>query len=80
MNQDPFKKEQLVRSKLDEYHVEVPDFPMKRNKWERVINYLASPANNPIEPFISSSGVILLKVLPIAGTIVISLIQILFWL
>jgi len=32
---DPFEKEQYLRSKLNEYNVEAPDFPMKPKgkKW-----------------------------------------------
>ena len=81
MKQDPFKKEHHLRTKLDEYHVNIPDFPMKPRKWERVIQVLASPANDPLEPVISTTkGAIALKVVPLVGTIGFSIIQILLFL
>lgn len=76
MSQDPFKKDPHLRTKMDEYHVEIPDFPMKPSRWGRFINILASPAKDPIEPIVSSSGgIILLKVAPIIATAVLTLIQ-----
>lgn len=81
MSQDPFNKDHHLRTKLDEYHVEIPEFPMKPNKWERFINLLASPAKDPLDPFISTStGLLLLKLVPILGTAVIALIQVLLFL
>jgi hypothetical protein len=76
MNQDPFKKDPYLRTKLDEYHVEVPDFPRKPNRWGRFINFLASPAKDPIEPLVSTSGgVLLLKVAPLIAIAAFGLIQ-----
>lgn len=83
MNHDPFKKELHLRTKLDEYHVEIPDFPMqsKGKRWERLINFLASPAKDPIEPLISTtSGFAVLKFAPIMGMAAISIIQLFFFL
>ncbi|MCM3570678.1 hypothetical protein [Neobacillus mesonae] len=82
MKMDPFKKDHYLRSKLDEYHVEVPDFPMKpkAKRWERFINLLASPAKNPLEPLITTANGSALVIVPIAGTAAITLIQILFFL
>lgn len=81
MNQDPFNKEHHLRSKLDEYHVTIPDFPMKPKKWERIIQVLASPAEDPLEPIISTSkGAIALKIVPVAGAIGFSIVQLLFFL
>ncbi len=83
MKQDPFKEEPHLRTKLDEYHVDVPNFPMKlkRKRRERLISVLASPAKNPLEPFISTTnGFILLKMAPIAGTAALTLIQVLIFL
>ena len=80
MSQDPFKKEHHLRSKLDEYHVTIPDFPMKRKRWDRFIHILASPANNPLEPLISNTkGSLALKIVPIIGTIAFSVLQVLFF-
>lgn len=79
MKENPFNKEHHLRTKLDEYHVNIPDFPMKPNRWERFIRLLASPAKDPLEPLISTSnGLMLLKLGPIAGTGAIGLLQILF--
>ncbi|WP_077212123.1 hypothetical protein [Bacillus dakarensis] len=81
MSQDPFKQDRHLRTKLDEYHVDVPDFPMKPSRWIRFINLLASPAKDPLDPLISTpSGLILLKIAPIIGTAVVTLIQILMFL
>lgn len=83
MNHDPFKKELHLRKKLDEYHVEIPDFQMKPKgkKWERLINFLASPAKDPIEPLISTAaGVAVLKLAPLMGMAAISIIQLFFFL
>lgn len=81
MNQDPFKNEEHLQSKLIQDHVTVPDFPMKRKRGERLINYLASPAKNPLEPIISSAnGLALLNVLPLLGAVLILIIQGLFFL
>ena len=55
MSQDPFSKDHHLRTKLDEYHVEIPNFPMKPSRWERLINLLASPAKDPIDPIISTA-------------------------
>ncbi|KAA9021058.1 hypothetical protein [Niallia endozanthoxylica] len=76
MRQDPFDKDQHLRTKLDEYHVDIPDFPMKPKRWERFINFLASPAKDPLDPLISSShGILLLKIAPVIGTAAFAIIQ-----
>jgi len=76
LNQDPFKKEQQLSRKLDEYHIEVPDFPIKPSRWGRFVHFLASPAKDPIEPLISAAdGFMLIKAVPIIGTAVIAIIQ-----
>ena len=77
MKRDPFSKDQHLRTKLDEYHVDIPDFPMKPKKWERFINFLASPAKDPLDPLISTSdGVLLLKIAPVIGTAAMAIIQV----
>ncbi|WP_394233726.1 hypothetical protein [Niallia oryzisoli] len=76
MTQDPFDKDQHLSKRMDEYHVEIPDFPMKPNRWIRFINLLASPAKDPLDPLISSTdGLLLLKIAPIITTAAIALIQ-----
>jgi hypothetical protein len=83
MEQDPFKKEQYLRMKLDEDHIEVPDFPMnpKRKRWERLVDVLASPAKNPMEPVISTTtGFVVVKVAPVIGALAVSFIQVILFL
>ncbi|MCJ8008711.1 hypothetical protein ACFFF5_08850 [Lederbergia wuyishanensis] len=81
MSQDPFNKDHHLCTKLDEYHIDIPDFPMKSNRWERFINLLASPAKDPIDPLISTTGgLMLLKIAPIIGTAALALIQALIFL
>jgi len=81
MERDPLKEEHLLRMKLDEYYVEVPEFPLKqkRTKWERLLHFLASPTQNPLEPIISTtSGFVVLKMAPIIGTLAVTLIQVFY--
>ncbi|MED4207158.1 hypothetical protein [Neobacillus mesonae] len=82
MEQDPFKKDHYLNSKLDEYYVNIPDFPMKprAGRWGRFINLLASPAKNPLEPLISTTDGLILLIGPIAGAAALTVIQILFFL
>jgi hypothetical protein len=81
MSQDPFNKDHHLCTKLDEYHIDIPDFPMKSNRWERFINLLASPAKDPLDPLISTTdGLMLLKIAPIIGTAALALIQALIFL
>lgn len=81
MSQDPFKKDHHLRTKLDEYHVDIPDFQMKPSRWERFINLLASPAKDPLDPLLSTSnGLLLVKLVPIMGTAAFALIQVLIFL
>ena len=81
MSQEPFNKEHHLCTKLDEYHIDIPDFPMKSNRWERFINLLASPAKDPLDPLISTTGgLMLLKIAPIIGTAALALIQTLIFL
>ncbi|WP_141431093.1 hypothetical protein [Bacillus sp. 03113] len=81
MSLDPFKKEQHLLTKLDEYHVNIPDFSMKTKRWDRFIDILASPAKNPFESFISTTnGFMMLKIAPIMGAVVLGLIQFLLFL
>ncbi|MFJ8065247.1 hypothetical protein ACIQYS_11505 [Psychrobacillus sp. NPDC096426] len=81
MSQDPFNKDHHLCTKLDEYHIDIPDFPMKSNRWERFINLLASPAKDPLDPIISTTGgLMLLKIAPILGTTGLALIHALIFL
>lgn len=78
MNRDSFEKEKYVESKLHDYHVEIPEFPMKP-KWKkvnRVLSFLASPTKDPLETSILSfNGVVLLKVTPLVVTIALTFLQ-----
>lgn len=81
MNHDPFKKEQHLRTMLEEYRVDVPDFQMqpKGKGWVRIINFLASPAKDPLEPLVSTTaGFTVLKLAPIMGMAAFSIIQLFF--
>jgi len=79
MNQDPFKKEHHLRQRLDEYHVDIPDFPIKPNKLERVLFTLAAPTRNPLEPIISgSNGVLIVQVVPIIIAAIMTFLPLLF--
>lgn len=35
--------------KLAEYDVDVPNIPRKKSRWSRLVHYLASPADNPVD-------------------------------
>lgn len=81
MSQYPINKDHHLCTKLDEYHIDIPDFSMKSNRWERFINLLASPAKDPLDPLISTiDGLMLLKIAPIIGTATLALIQALIFL
>ncbi|WP_240377341.1 hypothetical protein [Bacillus piscicola] len=74
MTQESFKEDHHLSAKLEEYHVDIPDFPMKPSRWARFIRFMASPAKDPLEPFISSeNGVMMLKFVPIMGVAAITL-------
>ncbi|GGN60986.1 hypothetical protein [Oceanobacillus indicireducens] len=47
MSKNEFPDE--LKNKLDEFHVEVPDIPLKRSKWERLANWIHAPAKNPLD-------------------------------
>lgn len=75
MKEDPFKKEPFLCQRLDEYHVQVPDFTMESNRWERFISFLASPANNPLEALISTeNGMMMIKIVPLVGATILAII------
>jgi hypothetical protein len=80
MDQDQFKKESHLRTKLDEYHVDIPDFPMKAKGWDRFIHILASPTKDPLDPLVSTpSGVMTLKIAPAVGIAGLVIVQALFF-
>lgn len=76
MSQDPIKKDHHLCTLMDEFKIDIPDFPMKSSRWGRFINLLASPTKNPLDSLISrTSGLMLLKIAPIIGTATLALIQ-----
>lgn len=80
MNQNPLDNEPHVRARLDEYHVVVPDFPVKSNKWNRFLQFLGSPAKDPFESLASTEGGILaMKVVPAASGAGLMLLQLFFF-
>ncbi|WP_407272135.1 hypothetical protein [Radiobacillus sp. PE A8.2] len=38
-----------VKKRLDEFHVEVPEIPIKRNKLDRLAHWIHAPAKDPFE-------------------------------
>ncbi|MGI2329025.1 hypothetical protein [Planococcus sp. YIM B11945] len=81
MNPNLLDKDPHLRSKLDEYHVEAPDFPMKASKSSRFIRFLGSPAKDPFESLISTeNGMLALKVAPVAGGFGLLVLQLAFFL
>ncbi|OZU90593.1 hypothetical protein CIL03_05490 [Virgibacillus indicus] len=38
-----------LQNRLEEFQVEVPEFPAKKNKSERIANWIYAPAKNPLE-------------------------------
>ncbi|WP_100009852.1 hypothetical protein [Lentibacillus sediminis] len=38
-----------LHNKLDEFHVEMPDIPVKRSRLERLANWIYAPAKDPLE-------------------------------
>lgn len=47
MSKNEFPDE--LKNELDKFHVEVPDIPLKRSKWERLANWIHAPAKNPLD-------------------------------
>lgn len=38
-----------LKNRLDEFHVDIPDIPLKRSKWEHLANWIYVPAKNPLD-------------------------------
>ncbi|MGN4124740.1 hypothetical protein ACMGD3_06930 [Lysinibacillus sphaericus] len=50
----------------------------KKSRWQRFIQYLASPTKDPLEPIYTSSvGFTLLKIVPLVTAIFMTILQIL---
>lgn len=75
MSMEP-RKDKKLQQKLATYEVNVPEFPLKKNRWNRLIHYLASPAKNPFEKYTQSfRGIALLQTIPIVGALLLALFQ-----
>lgn len=48
---DPF-----LRWHLDTDQIDVPDIPLKRDRFNRLLHYLSSPSRNPIEIYINKTN------------------------
>jgi len=80
MLKNEFHKEQWLKDSLDQDKVEIPKqlITYKKSRWQRFIQYLASPTKDPLEPICSSSvGYTSLKLLPIVTAVFITILQIL---
>lgn len=80
MLKDEFQKEQWLKDSLDHDKVEIPKQLMtyKKSRWQRFLQYLASPTKDPLEPICTSSvGYTSLKVVPIVAAVFITILQIL---
>ncbi len=80
MLKNKFNKEQWLKDSLDHDKVEIPKqlITYKKSRWQRFIQYLASPTKDPLEPICSSLvGYTSLKLLPIVTAVFITILQIL---
>lgn len=71
-------KDQDVKKYLDQFEVDTPKVPFKqkRSKWERLIHYMLSPAENPIEKWVELFGLKGYIVLPSILILIVTLIQV----
>ncbi|MGG2055302.1 hypothetical protein ABFY48_12970 [Lysinibacillus pakistanensis] len=79
MLKNEFHKEQWLKDSLDQDKIEIPKqlITYKKSRWQRFIQYLASPTKDPLEPIYSSSiGHTSLKILPIVTAVFITILQI----
>jgi len=76
-NEETLKPDPFLKMHLDSYQVEIPEFPMKKNRFTRLLGYLASPTNNPFEGYVLSGSLVVLSVSPILIGLVLMGIQIL---
>ncbi|HEY4602176.1 MAG TPA: hypothetical protein VIG73_12985 [Cerasibacillus sp.] len=64
---------------LDEYHVPIPreKLQIRTTRWERLIRYLASPTQNPLDKFHETSfGLKLFRSIPLTGAVLVGVIQV----
>lgn len=55
-NNNSIKIDPVLKWHLDSDQFEVPDIPLKKNKFDRFFRYLGSPAENPFERYINYAG------------------------
>ncbi|WP_339161857.1 hypothetical protein [Siminovitchia sp. FSL W7-1587] len=68
MNDKEYEK--LVQ-KLDEYQVDVPDFPMKKSRLDRAANWLFDPVSLPVwEVHFTKKGMAVAMFFPVLLTII----------
>lgn len=75
---EEFNKETELSKQLDEYKIMIPTKQLnkKRSYYERFLRYLASPTKDPLEHMTaSSSGLLLLKILPVPAVLLLALLQ-----
>ncbi|GAB0171558.1 hypothetical protein LSPCS325_49950 [Lysinibacillus sp. CTST325] len=80
MLKDEFQKEQWLKDSLDDDKVQIPQQLMthKKSRWQRFLQYLASPTKDPIEPICTSTiGYTSLKIVPIVAAVCITILQVL---
>ncbi|WP_459499091.1 hypothetical protein [Bacillus sp. C1] len=77
MSENPFDKEYKLNMHLDSDYVEVPDFSKEVSRLERFLQFLASPAKDPIEATIGNDLSIVFHVSLLVGVPIFSLITIL---
>ena len=75
---EEFKHEEQLTKILDQYDVNIPKEKLltKQSRYQRLIRYLASPAQDPFEKLIeSANGYNFLKLFPLAMGLVLAIIQ-----
>lgn len=75
---EDFKEETELSKQLDQYKITIPTEQLNKKQahFERFLRYLASPTKDPLEHMTaSSSGLFLLKVLPVPTVLLLALLQ-----
>ena len=73
-------KNQDLNEYLDQFEVDIPKVPFKqkRSSWERLIHYLLSPADNPIEKLVELFGAKGYIVFPSIVVLIVTLTQFIY--
>lgn len=65
------KGDETLFQKLDEFKVDVPDFPMKKSRLDRAANWLFDPVSLPVfEVNFTRTGMALALIFPVLLTII----------